>query len=408
MAEKTRTSAALILLIAVLLPTILAPAMIPALEAQENREKTLYVLNYSEYIDPAVLQMFENETGIHVVYDEYESAEEAWPKLKVGGQGYDLIIIAHTHVKIAIEQGLLHPLNKSLIPNLANLDPAVASHPADPNQDYAVPYMWGTTGIAYNPACNVPPPETWRQFFNATYLSQYHGKVSLLSEATDMIEPAMIALGVEPNNTAAWNRDTADKVIDLLLQVKPHIVGFYGASQYMPALANNEVCLAQAWNGDVLIVQDENPEVQYIVPRDGATFWVDYMVIPRDAHNVVGAHEFINFLLRPDIAARNVKAVWYAASIKKSLIEDVAQQWGDEELEEILNNPAVYPPKDAKLYPSPVLDQNMLNLVDYIRTRVMLGEAGGEGGTGSTSLAAIAAVIVAVAAVALYLARRAR
>ncbi|MEB3860568.1 MAG: PotD/PotF family extracellular solute-binding protein, partial [Desulfurococcales archaeon] len=111
-----------------------------------SQENVLKVLNYSEYIDPEVLELFERETGVRVIYDEFEAAEEAWAKLKVGGAGYDLIIIAHSYVKLAIEQGLVKKLDKSKIPNLANLDPVIAGHPADPGQEYAVPYMWGTTG----------------------------------------------------------------------------------------------------------------------------------------------------------------------------------------------------------------------------------------------------------------------
>ncbi len=334
-------------------------------------EKVLKVLNYSEYIDREVLKMFEEETGIKVVYSEYEAAEEAWPRLKAGGSGYDLIIIAHTHVRLAINQGVVQKLNKDLIPNLANLDPKVASHPADPNQEYAIPYMWGTTGIAYVSTCVQDPPETWRELLDPDYLSQYDGKVSLLSEFTEVIEAAMIALGIDPSDKANWNEDTAKKVEDLVIKVKPYLAGFYGASEYIPALVNERLCIAQAWNGDALIAQEENGNVEFINPADGTIYWVDFMVIPRDAENVEGAHMFINFLLRPDIAARNVKAVWYAASIKKDLLVQYAEETGDQELLEILSNPAVYPPDNVNLVPSPVLDEEMNRLVEEIRLHIL-------------------------------------
>ncbi|MCE4599842.1 MAG: spermidine/putrescine ABC transporter substrate-binding protein [Desulfurococcales archaeon] len=334
-------------------------------------QKELRVLNYSEYIDPDVLKLFEDETGIKVIYDEYEAAEEAWPKLKAGGAGYDLIIIAHTHVKLAVEQGLLRKIDKDKIPNLVNLDPRIASHPADPNQDYAIPYMWGTTGIAYVSTCVDNPPTTWREFLDPEYLKAFDGKVSLLPEFTDVVEAAMIALGIDPSVRENWNSETAARVEELLSAVKPYLAGFYGASEYMPALANEQICLAQAWNGDVLVVQEENENVGYINPSDGAIFWVDFMVIPRDAENIDAAYEFINFLLKPEIAARNVKFVWYAASIKKDLLIRYAENTGDEELLEILNDPAVYPPDDIELVPSPVLDREMSELVEKIRIRVM-------------------------------------
>ena len=227
----------------------------------KGRNKTLKVLNYSEYIDPEVLKLFEQETGIKVVYDEYEAAEEAWPKLKAGGAGYDLIIIAHSYVKLAAEKGLIQKLDKTKIPNLENLDPRIASHPADPKQDYAIPYMWGTTGIAYVSTCVDEPPKTWKEFLDPDYLSEYKGKVSLLSEFSEAVEAAMIALGINPADKANWNETTQKLVENLLSEVKPYLAGFYGASQYMPALANEEVCLAQAWNGDVLVVKEENENV---------------------------------------------------------------------------------------------------------------------------------------------------
>jgi len=308
-----------------------------------------------------------------VVIDEYEAAEEAWPKLQAGGAGYDLIITAHTYVKLAAEKGLLQRLDKAKIPNLANLDPLIASHPADPNQEYAVPYMWGTTGIAYVKGCVDDPPETWREFLDPNYLKDYKGRVSLLSEFSETLMAAMIALGYDPSDPASWTDEVVSRAEELLLEVKPYLAGFYGASQYMQGLASGTLCLAQAWNGDVLVVAEENPDVSYVTPKDGALFWVDYMVIPRDAKHVEEAYMFINFLLRPDVAAENVKYLYYAASVKKSLLEAYAEQVGDEELMEILENPLVYPPDDAKLIPSPVLTEEMSRMVEKARLHVMGG-----------------------------------
>ncbi|MCE4627540.1 MAG: spermidine/putrescine ABC transporter substrate-binding protein [Desulfurococcales archaeon] len=341
--------------------------------ALQHREETrvLKVLNYSEYIDPEVLKMFEEEYGVKIVYDEYEAAEEAWAKLRAGGGGYDVIITAHSYVGLAAKQGLLKPLDKSLIPNLKNLDPRIASHPADPEQKYAVPYMWGTTGIAYVGSCVADTPRTWREFLSPDYLKNYSGRVSLLSEFSEVVMASMIALGYDPSNRSHWNEDVMGQVESLLLKVKPYLAGFYGASQYMPALNTSRICLAQAWNGDVLVVQEANPSVSFVNPEDGALLWVDYMVIPKDAKNVELAHKFINFLLRPDIAAMNVKYVWYASSVKKSLLVKVAEANGDEELLDILNNPLVYPSNETNLIPSPVLDEEMSAMVETVRLHVL-------------------------------------
>jgi len=336
-------------------------------------EAVLKVLNYSDYMDPEVIKEFEREYHVKVVYDEYEAAEEAWAKLKAGGAGYDVIITAHSYVGLARQMGLLHPLNKSMLPNLKYLDPRVARHPADPNQDYAVPYMWGTTGIAYLDNCVDSPPQTWREFFNTTYLKPYKGRVSLLSEFSEAIMAAMIALGYDPSVRSNWNDQVMSQVEQLLQQVKPYLVGFYGASQYSSALVSGQLCLAEAWSGDVLFLQQNNSHIQFVNPRDGALYWVDFIVIPRDAKHVKEAHEFINFLLRPDVAARNVKYVWYASGLRKEVLLDWARQHNDTELVEILENPLVYPSSDVKLIPSPVLDEEMSRYVETVRLHVLGG-----------------------------------
>lgn len=405
-----RGSRAFALLVALLVVFATPLSLAVGAEGQEEGEKVLRVLNYSEYIDPEVLKIFEERYGVKVIYDEFEAAEEAWAKLKAGGGGYDLIIIAHSYVRLAIEQGLVQQLDKEKIPNLANLDPVVASHPADPDQGYAVPYMWGTTGIAYVETCVDDPPETWAEFFDPATLEPYKGRVSLLSELTEVVEAAMIALGIDPTVRENWNQENMDKVVQLISRVKPYLAGFYGASQYIPALATEELCMAQAWNGDVMIAAEENENVKFINPRDGAIYWVDYMLIPRDARNVDDAHRFINFLLEPEIAARNAKAVWYAPSIKKELLERYAEEAGDEELKAVLSDPLVYPSGDVKLVPSPVLDREMQALVEDVRVRIMSPVSESTDGAASSLYLGIAvlAVLIAVAAIGLKVIARKR
>jgi spermidine/putrescine-binding protein len=233
--------------------------------------------------------------------------------------------------------------------------------------------MWGTTGIAYVSSCVPNPPETWAQFLDPGFLSKYKGKVSLLSEFSETVMAAMIALGYNPSVRSDWNWDVMQQVEELLKNDKQYLVGFYGASQYMPALNQSQICLAQAWSGDILVVQEANPDVEYVNPKDGALYWVDFMVIPKNAEHVKLAHEFINFILRPDIAAKNVKYVWYAASVKKNILIEYATEHNDTELLNILDNPLVYPPPTANLIPSPVLDEEMSNMVETVRLHVMGG-----------------------------------
>jgi len=341
-----------------------------------GQERVLRVLNYSEYIDGEVLTLFEEETGIKVIYDEYESTEEAWAKLKVGGAGYDVVIMAYTHIKLAIDQGLVRKLNKTRIPNLMNLDPEISVNPADPTQEYTVPYMWGTTGIAYLETAVDNPPTSWSTFLDKGFLEKYKGKASLLVEFLDVVQAAMIKLGYDPAEQSNWNDNVMDEVIKLLKDIKPYLVGFYGAGQYMPELVAGRLYLAQAWSGDVLVVKEDNPSVEYVLPEDGALYWMDFIVIPKDARSVDEAHEFINFLLRPDIAARNIKAVLYSSPLKKDVLRQYAEQTNDDELLELLEDPLLYPPENVNLVPNPVLDEDVLRMIERVRTEVQAPEGG--------------------------------
>ncbi|MCS7106861.1 MAG: spermidine/putrescine ABC transporter substrate-binding protein [Acidilobaceae archaeon] len=352
---------------ALVLLLIILSSMTPPSYA-ETRELKVY--NYSLYIDKEVLKIFEQETGIKVIYDEFEAAEEAWAKLSAGGGGYDLIFLAHTYLQLAIERGLVRELDKGKIANIKNLDPRVSRYPVDPENRYSVPYMWGTTGIAYREDCVKDPPKSWREFLSEDYLRKYSGKVTLLSEFTDVVMATMIAMGYDMSDRRTWNDAVMREVTERLRGTKAYLRGFWGASEYVPALIRGEICLAQAWNGDVIVARESDQKIKYVLPADGTYYWMDFMVIPKGARNVEEAHAFINFLLRPDIAARNVKAVFYASAIQRELLLKYAEDTGDEELKALLRDAAVYPGEDVKLIPSPVLDEEMMRLVSRVNIEV--------------------------------------
>lgn len=358
-------------------------------QVASTEEPVVRVLGYSGYIDYEALRIFEERTGVRVVYDEYDDSGEAWSKLEAGGQGYDLIIVSQAHVRPAIDRGLVRGIEKGLIPNLGLLDPRIAGHPADPLQEYAVPYMWGTTGIAYVEGCVDEPPSTWAEFFSLGYLEGYRGRVSLLQDFTEVVSAAMIALGLDPSDESSWSEESMRRVSGLLLEVKGYLAGFYDSSQYAPALASGEICLAQARSVDALAARGANEKVSYILPEDGALFWVDYLVIPRGAENVEEAHMLINFLLEPEIASRNVKAALLASAVDREALEEYAAAAGDEELLEILGDPAVYPPSQARLVPSPVLGERAQKLVEGVRAKVLAPVAGLDVEEGERGLIAI-------------------
>ncbi len=333
---------------------------------------TLKVYNYSYYIDPKVIEMFEEEYGVTVIYDEYEAAEEAWGKLQVGGGGYDLIVLADAYVPQAIKEGLVRMLDHSRLENLGNLDPSFVDNPFDPGLSHAVPYMWGTTGIGYNRALVDEKVTAWAQLFDTeNFLPKYSKKVSMLEEFGEVVEAAMYYLGLDPQKTESWTQHK-DEIIELLRAQKPFLAGYYGASVYVPDLAAGRLYVAQAWSGDVLTAQDENPDVIYVIPEEGTWRWMDMMVIPRDAKNVEAALLWIDYMLRPDIAARNVAYVYYPASVRKDLVASELSRLADElgvDPGEILENPAIYPDREIKGF-SVVMDEEKLKALEEIEVSV--------------------------------------
>lgn len=380
---------------------LFSPILLPV-AATERKELRVY--NYSYFIDKGVLELFERETGIKVIYDEFEAGEEAWAKLQAGGGGYDLIVLAHVYVPLAAERGLILKIERERLKNFKNLDEMVLSHPVSPGGEWGIPYMWGTTGIAYRTDCVKDPPKTWREFLSPDYLRKYSGKVTLLSEFSDVFMASMIARGLDITKRDQWNEKTKNEVVELVRSIRGYLRGFWGASEYVKGLVNGEICLAQAWSGDVLVAKEEaamkgKDVIEYVTPADGTYFWLDYLVIPKGSRNVEGAYLFIDFLLRPDIAGRNIKATYYASAVKRELVEEHAERAGDEELLSMIRGQIVYPPPGTRLLPSPGFDSEMLDLVSRASVESQAQAL-------PVTLIAIVALLVALGMVAFLLRRR--
>ncbi|HFC49637.1 MAG TPA: extracellular solute-binding protein [Thermofilum sp.] len=326
------------------------------------KKRQLKVYNYSYYIDPKVIDKFEELYNVEVIYDEYEAAEEAYAKIQLGGGGYDLIVLTDSYVPQAIKQGLLQPIDHSLVPNIANIEPKFFDNPFDPSFKYAVPYMWGTTGIGINTKyIKEGEVEGYEQLFDTeTFLPQHQGKVSMLEEFIEVIDAAKLYLGVSLDD---WSEKIVEEVIDLLKAQKPYLYGYVGASVYVPSLVSGSLHAAQAWSGDVLTAQEEEESVQYVVPKEGTWTWFDFMVIPKKSKAVDLAHAWINFMLEPDIAAANTEYVYYPNPLKRSLVESYLS-------EEVLENPAIYPPKGIELFTPPLMTEEVLRIVERISTEV--------------------------------------
>jgi putrescine transport system substrate-binding protein len=343
----------------------------------EAQDRVVNVYNWSDYIGEGVLEDFTKETGIEVVYDVYDSNEVLETKLLAGGSGYDIIVPSDRNLARMIQAGVVQPLDKSKLPNLSNQWPAIEERLAtyDPGNQYGVNYMWGTTGIGYNvdkinERMPDAPVDSWDMIFNPDVVSKFADcGVQVLDSPDDMIPAALHYLGLNPDS-----KDPADlqQAGDLLKSVRPHIQKFH-SSEYINALANGDICLAVGYSGDVLQARDRaaeaanNVNIEYSIPKEGAVMWLDGMAIPADAPHPEEAHAFIDFMLRPEIAARNSNYIFYANGNLAS------QELLDEE---VLNDPAIYPDEAtvANLYTTTAADPRAQREITRIWTEVKTGQ----------------------------------
>ncbi len=311
-------------------------------------EKVLNVLNWSDYVAPDTLAKFERETGIKVNYDVFDSNEVLETKLLTGRTGYDVVVPTDFFLERQAKQGILLPLDKSKLPNLVNIDPAVLRQLEndDPGNRFGVPYAGVITGIGYNvqkvkQALGNAPIDSWKLVFDAAYASKLRDcGYTLLDQEAEIFTSAKIYLGLEVSSEKQADLDAAEA---MLMKVRP-FVRYFHSSQYINDLANGETCVAVGWSGDVMQARDrareagKGVEIAFSVPREGALRSFDMLAIPADAPHPDNAHRFINFLLRPEISAEFTKFRKFPAA--NVAAEKLVPQ-------ELLNDPMVFPPPDV-------------------------------------------------------------
>jgi len=321
----------------------------PATPAAPAEEKVLNVYNWSDYIDPAVIEAFTKETGIKVSYDVFDSNEVLETKLLTGQSGYDVVVPSAYFLERQIQAGVFQKLDSAELPNLANVDPGlqqrVAAH--DPGNEHAVIYMWGTTGIGYDAdaiKAVMPdaPTDSWGLVFDPAVVAKFKDcGVSFLDDPTDMVGTVLLWLGKDPNSQSEADLKLAEEA---LMKVRPYVRTIH-SSQYIEDLANGSICIAVGYSGDVMQARDRAAEagkpidIRYSIPREGALMWFDMLAIPADARHPRNAHAFINYLLRPEVAAANANFVSYATA------NAAAMPMVDEELR---NDPGVFPTPEVK------------------------------------------------------------
>jgi putrescine transport system substrate-binding protein len=342
------------------------------------QERQLRIYNWSDYVDPAVLDAFKKETGITVVYDTFDQMETVETKLLAGKTGYDLIVVTASFLPRHIPLGLYAPIDPAKVPNLKHAWPEIQARLAkyDPGNKFAANYMWGTTGIGYNVAKireRLGPDavvDSWRILFDPDQLKKLSNcGVHVLDAVEEMFPAALRYLGLNPDSKAEADLNKAG---ELLRRMRPHIQKFH-SSEYINALANGDICLAVGYSGDVLQAKKRaeeaknQVEIAYAIPKEGALMWFDSFVIPKDAGNPDAALQFIDFVNRPEMAAKNSDFIQYANGnlASKPLLAEAVR-----------DNPGIYPPPEvmARLYTITPYDQKAQRLANRLWTRVKTGK----------------------------------
>ncbi len=269
-----------------------------------QRKEVLTIYTWADYMAEDTIPKFEEKFGVKVVVDIFDSNESMFAKLKAGATGYDVIFPSSYMARIMNQQGMLLPLDHSKLPNLKHIDREVLAHTGvDHEMAYSVPYMVGTTGIGYLSDKITDLEESWGIFDRA----DLKGRMSLMNDMRETLGAALKFLGYSLNTTDETQITEAAEVV---LRWKQNIAKFENEA-YKPALASGEFLVAHGYNGDMLQLVEENEAIRYFMPREGGSVYSDDMVIPKTARNVELAHEFINFLHEPEVAAANINYVHY-------------------------------------------------------------------------------------------------
>jgi len=335
----------------------------PVLERIKKEGKRLFIYNWEDYVHPKTIPRFAKEFGVKVTYDTFPSNEHLLAKLQAGGVKYDVIFPTHNFLPIYLGQGLLAPLHHEHLPNLQNTFAKFRDTPFDPGNTYTVPYGWGMTALAHNTTYTKDDPRlgSWALLFESGP-QRYSGKLGCTDEREEVMAAALQYLG---HNANTRMKDELRQAGELLLRVKPHIKAFYPGAELKKALITEDVVVAQSWSGETVRAQAKNPAVAWSVPKEGGTGWFDTMAIPKTAPHKFTAEVFINYMLRPEVAADNANTTGYATANRVAMEKYVDPQ--------VANNPAIYPPAEtlARVTFLETIPDDLLPFYEDIWTRVL-------------------------------------
>ncbi len=348
-----------------------------ALAAGMASAQEVRVYNWSDYIDEALLEKFEQETGLELIYDVFDSNEVLETKMLAGSSGYDIVVPTADFLQRQITAGAFQKLDKSQLPNIGNMWDVIEDRTSqyDPGNEYSINYMWGTTGLGVNVGKVTEilgedaPIDSMELVLNPENMEKLaECGVHFLDAPTEIIPMALQYLGEDPDSQ---DPDVIAKVEPVLMAVRPHILKFH-SSEYINALANGDICVAVGWSGDILQARDRaaeadnGVEIAYNAFKEGSLMWFDQMAIPVDAPNPEGAHTFLNFIMDAQNMADASNYVYYAngnAASKEFLLEDV------------IGDPAIYPSEETieNLYTKSPYDPRVQRTVTRLWTKVKSG-----------------------------------
>ena len=291
---------------------------------QKKDTPTLYVYNWGEYIDPDVIEMFEEETGIKVEYDEFVQNEDMYPVIQTGSAKYDVVCPSDYMIKKMIDEDLLAEINFDNVPNMKNIDPTYlkSAEEFDPGNKYSVPYCWGTVGILYNKSMINAEIDSWAALFDKDFIEAngYDGDILMIDSVRDAMGIALTYLGYSLNST---NEAELEEAKNLLKEQFP-LVDAYVVDQVRDKMIGGENPIGVIYSGEAIYTQRENPDLVYVVPKEGSNVWIDGWVIPKNAPNKEYAEKWIDFMCRPDIALKNFEYITYSTPnmAARDMIED--------------------------------------------------------------------------------------
>lgn len=297
---------------------------------QKSDKKTINVLNYGENIADGIIDEFEDKYNVKVNYKTFDDMETMYIEVASGKTNWDAILVADYMADRMIQEGLLQKINKDNIPNLQEMNESDMGQPYDPNNDYTVPYMNGTIGIIYNKDLVDDTVDSWDIMWNEKYKKQ----IFVLDAQRDAIGMALKKLGYSLNTT---DEKELEEAKNLLIEQKPLVLK-YGADEVKDLMTSGEAAIAMIWSGEGLTLADENENLEYVIPKEGANYWLDSWAIPANANDKETAEAFINFVSGKDNAYKIAEEIGYTTPNKLAM---------EEQPEEVRNNEGAYMPEEV-------------------------------------------------------------